>query len=158
MNRSFPNWQELQAGYDAEDTPLVMREKDPDLDENLDHIFGDSLNPVLLLSQWGLSFNAIAVLSQRSELLDELARERTKSCFPPGYTPSLIEIFFDDILCMHYQQGQISYPNPSPEHPPFMEVRFDDQMALFVISDEIIVNRVVAIAQLDQLLGRLKQV
>lgn len=158
MNRSFQNRQELQAGYDAEDTPLVMREKDLDLEANLDHIFESNLNPVLLLSQWGLSFNAIAVLSQHAELLDELARERTKSCFPSGYTPSLIEILFDDILCIRYQQGQISYPNPSPEQPPFMEVRFDDQMALFVINDEIIVNRVVAIAELDHVLGRLKQV
>ncbi|KAM3092515.1 hypothetical protein ACKFKG_22120 [Phormidesmis sp. 146-35] len=158
MNRSFPNWQELQAGYDAEDTPLVMREKDPDLEANLERIFGATSNPVSLLSQWGLSFHAITVLSKHSELIDELAEERAKACFPPGYTPSMIEIFYDDILCMRYQKGQISYPNPSPEHSPFMEVRFDNQMALFVINDEVVVNRVVAIAQLDQVLGRLKQV
>jgi hypothetical protein len=36
-----------------------------------------------------------------------------------------------------------------------MEVRFDDQMALFVIDGEIVVNRVVAMAELDQVLGRL---
>ena len=155
---SFPNWDESQAGYDTEDIPLVIREKDPDIEANLDHIFGAGLNPVPILSQWGLSFHAIAVLSQHSELVDELARERNKPCLPPGYTPSLIEVFYDDILCMRYQQGQIAYPNLPPEQPPFMEIRFDDQMALFVIDGEVIVNRAVAMAELDQVLGRLKQI
>lgn len=154
---SFSNWEQSQSDYDTEDTPLAIREKDPDIEANLDCIFGASLNPVPILSQWGLSFQAIAVLSQHSELVEELARERTKPCFPPGYTPRTIEIFYDDILCMCYQQGQIDYPNLSPEQPPFMEVRFDDQMALFVINSEVIVNRVVAMAELDRVLGRLEQ-
>ncbi|MGB3491230.1 MAG: hypothetical protein WBA57_00775 [Elainellaceae cyanobacterium] len=36
-----------------------------------------------------------------------------------------------------------------------MEVRFDDQMALFLIQGEVVVNRTQAMAALDQLLGRL---
>ncbi len=150
---SIRNWDESQAGYDAEDSPLVAREKDSEVSLNL--IFDGALNPVSLLSQWGLSFDAIAVLSQHSELVDELEKERSKPYFPAGYTPSLIEIFCDDVLCVRYQQGQIAYPNLSPEQFPFMEVRFDDQMALFVIHGEIVVNRVVAMAELDQVLGRL---
>ncbi|MBN8564872.1 MAG: hypothetical protein J0L70_30525 [Leptolyngbya sp. UWPOB_LEPTO1] len=153
MSTSFPDWDELQAGYDAEDNSLGIREQDPNIE--LDRIFEGALNPDSLLSQWGLSFNAIAVLSQHSELVDELSKERTKPYFPAGYTPSLIEIFCDDVLCVRYQQGQIAYPNLSPQHFPFMEVRFDDQMALFVIDGEIVVNRVVAMAELDQVLGRL---
>lgn len=154
---SFPSWDEFQAGYDTEDTSLVIREKDPDIEANLERIFSTASNPVSLLSQWGLSLQAIAVLSQHTELIGELAEERAKACFPPGYTPSIIEIFYDDILCMRYQQGQIEYPNLSPEQPPFMEVRFDDQMALFVVNSEVVVNRVVAMADLDRVLGRLKQ-
>jgi len=155
---SFLNLNEFQASYDTDDTPLVIREKDPELEVNLDRIFGGGLNLIPLLTHWGLSFQAITVLSQHSELVEELSRERTKPCFPPGYTPTTVEIFYDDILCMRYQQGQIDYPNLSPEQPPFMEVRFDDQMALFVVHSEVIVNRVVAMAELDQVLGRLKQV
>jgi hypothetical protein len=144
-----------QENYDQTNTPTVIREEDLDIDQTLDRIFEVNFNPITLLSKWKLSFKAIVTLSQYPELVLELASERTKVPLSPNYTPSIIEVFYDDILCVRYRDGQVTYPNYSPANSPFMEIRFDDQMALFVVEGDVVVDRIKAMADLDEMIGRL---
>lgn len=144
-----------QENYDQKNRSRIIREEDSGINKTLDRIFEVDFNPITLLSKWQLSFRAIVTLSQYPELVLELASERTKAPFPPAYTPSTVEVFYDDVLCVRYQNGLIYYPNAFSADPPFVEIRFDDQMALFVIEGEIVVDRVKAMADLDEMLGRL---
>ncbi|NJK38613.1 MAG: hypothetical protein HC824_20950 [Synechococcales cyanobacterium RM1_1_8] len=115
------------------------------------------MSHALNLEDWSLSSSAIALLTQELEIISELAIARQRSPFPAGYTPAVIDVLFDDVLFIRSDRGQITFLRPcSPNYqPPFVKVRFDDQMALFLIQGEIVVNRIQAMAELDQLLGRL---
>ncbi|MFE4108693.1 hypothetical protein [Almyronema epifaneia] len=115
------------------------------------------MDPEFNLEDWSLSASAIALLTQEPEITSALAIARRKYPFPAGYTPAVVDVLFDDVLFIRSDRGQIVFLRPcTPNYqPPFVEVRFDDQMALFLIRGEIVVNRVQAMAELDQLLGRL---
>jgi hypothetical protein len=124
------------------------------------------MDPEFNLEDWSLSASAIALLTQEPEITSALKIARRKHPFPAGYTPAVVDVLFDDVLFIRSvgtkplpgeHRGQIVFLRPcSPNYqPPFVEVRFDDQMALFLIQGEIVVNRTQAMAELDQLLGRL---
>jgi hypothetical protein len=102
------------------------------------------------LSTWGLSAKAIEVLSQEPEILADLAQVRTLPPLPPGYCPIVIEVLFEDVPYMRSEYGEFSIlrkclPNYEPR---FIEVRVDDETALFEVGGEIVVNRLEAIAQM----------
>lgn len=108
--------------------------------------------------QWGLSQSAIAVLEQEPEIAADLAKERKKPPFPAGYQPEIIEILYSDMVYVRSERGRITYLRDCPRNyiPPFMEIRFDNQMAMFVIQGEMVVDRTEQMATLDALLGRLE--
>ncbi|MGB3614212.1 MAG: hypothetical protein WBA10_10495 [Elainellaceae cyanobacterium] len=108
-------------------------------------------------SSWNLSQSAIELLRREPEIASDLARERKRLPFPAGYRPAVIDILYDDLLYVRSEYGQITFLRDCPRNyiPPFMEIRFDDQMAMFVIRGEMVVDRTQNMAALDELLGRL---
>lgn len=109
------------------------------------------------ISQWNLSQRAIELLRREPEISADLARERQKPPFPAGYRPALIEILYDDLLYVRSEAARITYLRDCPRNyiPPCMEIRFDNQMAIFVVQGEMVVDRTGYMAALDELLGRL---
>lgn len=109
------------------------------------------------IGQWGLSQRAVAVLREEPEIAADLAVERKKPPFPAGYQPEVIEILYSDLVYVRSERGRITYLRDCARNyiPPFMEIRFDDQLAMFVIQGEMVVDRTGQMAALDQLLGRL---
>ena len=107
--------------------------------------------------RWNLSRSAIEVLLREPEIAAGLAVERKKLPFPAGYQPEIIEILYSDLVYVRSERGQITYLRDCPANyiPPFMEIRFDNQLAMFVIQGEMVVDRTAQMAALDELLGRL---
>lgn len=108
-------------------------------------------------NDWNLSQSAIALLKREPEIAADVIIERQKPPFPAGYQPQVIEILYDDMVYVRSEQGRIRYVRDCPRNyiPPFMEIRFDGQMAVFIIQGEMVVDRTELMANLDQLLGRL---
>lgn len=98
--------------------------------------------------EWGLSSQAAALLSREPEILADLARERLLPPLPPGYIPTVVEVLFDDVTYLRSVQGTLVYTrNCAPNYEPaFIEYRFDEEIALFQIGDEYVVNRVEGMA------------
>ena len=96
-----------------------------------------------VLSSWGLSDEAIAVLVNEPELVRELQQSRSLPPFPPDYMPRVIEERFDGIISCRWELGRLVYQRPClPNYqPPFVEYCFDEQTALFHVNGEIVVNR-----------------
>lgn len=98
--------------------------------------------------EWGLSPRAAALLSREPEILADLAKQRLLPPLPPGYIPTVVEVLFDDVPYLRSVEGLLSYSrNCKPNYEPeFIEYRFDDEIALFQIGAEFIVNRVEGMA------------
>lgn len=109
------------------------------------------------IGQWGLSQRAVAVLREEPEIAADLAVERRKPPFPAGYQPEVIEILYSDLVYVRSERGRITLLRDCARNyiPPFMEICFDDQLAMFVIQGEMVVDRTGQMAALDELLGRL---
>ncbi len=109
------------------------------------------------LNSWGLSEPTVLTLSKEPEIVADLVQARQQHPLPPGYTPTDIEILFDDVVFIRLNGGQVIYTrlcNPDYQ-PPFVEWRFDGQCAFFQVGGDVVVNRLGYMAQLDQLMGRL---
>jgi hypothetical protein len=107
------------------------------------------------LKERQLSEKAITFFHDRPEMLAHITRDQTP--FAAEYTPSLVEILFEDIVYIRYEDGSITATRESKEGfaPAFWEACFDGETALFVIGDgEIIVDRVQEMAELDVLMGK----
>ncbi len=98
--------------------------------------------------EWGLSPHAATLLSKQPEILADLAQERLLPPFPPGYVPTVVEVLFDDLPYLRSVEGVLTYTRScdSNYEPAFIEYRFDDQIALFQIGAEFVVNRVEGMA------------
>lgn len=96
-----------------------------------------------LLSSWGLSDEAIAILVNEPDIVRELQQSRSLPPFPPDYVPRVIEERFDGITSCRWELGHLVYKCPwSPNYePPWVEYCFDEQTALFHVNGEIVVNR-----------------
>jgi len=101
-------------------------------------------------SSWGLSPQAIEVLSREPEILEDLAQVRSLPPLPPGYSPAVVEVLFEDLPYLRSEQGVLSILREClPDYQPrFIEYRVDDETAFFQIGGEIVVNRLEAIAHL----------
>lgn len=110
-----------------------------------------------MLNSWGLSEPAVLTLSKEPEIVTDLVQARQQHPFPPGYTPTEIEILFDDVVFIRLRNGQAVYTRKcGPDYqPPFVEWRFDGHCAFFQVGGDVVVNRLGRMAQLDQLMGRL---
>ena len=106
------------------------------------------------LDTWGVSAQAIAVLSHEPEILVDLAEARERPPLPPGYCPDVIEVLFEDLPYLRSEQGVLSVLRDClPDYQPrFIEYRMDEETAFFQVGSDIVVNRLEAIAHL---MGRL---
>ena len=107
----------------------------------------------LNLAEWGLSPQAVAILSREPDILSDLAQDRLRPPFPPGYIPTLVVVLFDDIPYIRSQQGVVTYLRDCRQdyHPAFVEYRFDDEIAVFHVDGEYVVNRIEGVAQVTAL-------
>jgi hypothetical protein len=144
---------ELDAGYDDD-------HDDPTVAAFLNSLSKPTSPMSTPLQDWGLSPKAIARLLAVPELADEAVRERVNPPFPAGYTPTTIELLYDDMLFVRSEKGRVTYLRQCPENynPPFFEMRFDDQMALFLVEGEVVINRAIEMVHLETVLGRLRSV
>jgi hypothetical protein len=112
-----------------------------------------------LLQEWNLSEAAISVLAKEPEIVTELIRARHLPLLPPGYVPTVVELLFDDIPYVRSEKGQLVYLRYcEPDYqPPFVEYRFDGEMAVFQVGGEYVVNRAEGMAQAIALQGLLHQ-
>lgn len=103
-----------------------------------------------LLSDWGLSEDALCVLEKEPEIVAQLQQERSLPPFAADYQPSVIEERFDGIKYRRWEEGHLVYERPCAANydPLFVEYCFDEQTALFHVNGEIVVNRIEALAQL----------
>jgi hypothetical protein len=110
-----------------------------------------------VLQAWALSERSIAVLSKEPEIVAELATARALPPLPPSYIPAIIEVSFDDIPYMRAENGILTYLRQCDPgyQPPFVEYRFDGEIALFHIGPEYVVNRIQGMAQATAMRGLL---
>lgn len=104
---------------------------------------------------WGLSKSVISFLRCNPELLLRLDRVRHKGLFSADYQPRIIEVFYDDICWIKSVGGQITYSKLPIDQsmPTSIEVRFDDEIAMFSINLETVVDRTANLAPLLELIG-----
>ena len=57
------------------------------------------------LTTWGLSPQTIEVLSREPEILDDLAQVRSLPPLPPGHSPAVVEVLFEDVPYLRSEQG-----------------------------------------------------
>jgi hypothetical protein len=93
-------------------------------------------------------------LEGKPEIAEAIVEEQKKAPFPAGYTPSVIEVFFDGMIFLRWKQGRIAYlrNHPSTYVPDVVQIDFDEQVALISVLREFLVDRVTYMASLDQLL------
>ncbi|WP_416671461.1 hypothetical protein [Egbenema bharatensis] len=98
--------------------------------------------------EWGLSLHAAVILSREPEILADLERARLLPPLPPGYIPTIVEVLFDDVPYIRAENGVISYIRDChPEYQPlFIEYRFDDEIAVFQVGGEYVINRIAGMA------------
>jgi hypothetical protein len=104
---------------------------------------------------WGLSPKAALLLSKEPEILRDLERDRLLPPLPPGYVPAVVEVLFDDVPYLRSEQGISTYVRDCrPDYQPqFVEYRFDDEIAVFHIGGEYVINRIEGMAQVAGLQG-----
>lgn len=98
-----------------------------------------------LIKKWGLSESAADLLAERPELLERLslARKLPQLLLTPGITPQKIEYLMDDLPYICMENGQVTYYRELDTglKPLFWEIDIDDEIAVFVIDGEYVVNR-----------------
>ena len=101
------------------------------------------------LADWGLSAQAVSILSREPSILADLAESRLLPPLPPGYIPSVIEVLFDDVPYIRSTNGVLNFVRNCylDYQPQFIEYRFDDETAIFQVGSEYVINRIEGIAQ-----------
>ena len=76
---------------------------------------------------------------------------RTQYPFPLGYRPSASETLFDDIIFIFTQHSELSFMRNSPSNnrASFVEWCIDGECSFIQITDDVVLNRLEAIAMLD---------
>jgi hypothetical protein len=101
------------------------------------------------LADWGLSPAAVLLLSREPEILADLECDRQLPPFPASYVPRVIDILFDDLPYIRSEDGGLVYVRDCSVsyQPKFVEYRFDDEIAVFHIGDEYVINRLEEMVQ-----------
>lgn len=99
--------------------------------------------------------NARQWLKDEPKIIAYLEESLQKPSFKSDYVPRKMDILYDDILFISYRAGQVPYLRAMPENfvIPFTEIRFDDEIALFMIRGKILIDRTREMAQIDALLA-----
>ncbi len=108
---------------------------------------------IAIFRSWDITEAAQEALSQEPEVFAILKKARSLPSFKPRYRPTVVELLLDDLPYLRTVCGEIVYTrNVRDDYdPPFWELKFDGETALFVIKGEIIVNRVADLS--DWLVG-----
>lgn len=98
-----------------------------------------------ILQSWNISSEAIASLSLRPNLVRHLAEVRSLPAFPADYQPQCHELLYEDLVYIRIVSGATPYLRSclSDYHPAFWEVDLDGQLGIFVMGNEVIVDRTV---------------
>lgn len=108
------------------------------------------------LQNWQLSEAAIAFFEDRPEMLEHIAKAKEQPPFAAEYTPSLVEVLFNDIVYIRYENDTITAIRESGEGfaPNFWEICFDGETALFVVGREVVIDRAGDMADFDVLISK----
>lgn len=108
-----------------------------------------------ILQEWSLSEDSIVVLLKEPEIVADLVIARSLPQLPPGYIPSIIEVLFDDVPYIRAENGVLTYVRECVPgyQPPFIEYRFDGEVAVFQVGQEYVVNRIQGMAQVTAMRG-----
>ncbi|NEZ65239.1 hypothetical protein D0962_21080 [Leptolyngbyaceae cyanobacterium CCMR0082] len=84
------------------------------------------------------------LLAEMPELLDTVTEAQQRPPLPLGYVPSVIEVLFEDVLYLKSVDGVLLLAREclADYQPRFVEYRFDDEMALFQVGRDVLVNRI----------------
>ena len=91
-----------------------------------------------------VSFQAQALLIEMPEILEAVTEAQQRPPLPLGYVPSIIEVLFEDVLYLKSVDGVLLMTRDclADYQPRFVEYRFDDEMALFQVGRDVLVNRI----------------
>ncbi|EKU98246.1 hypothetical protein Lepto7375DRAFT_7509 [Leptolyngbya sp. PCC 7375] len=84
------------------------------------------------------------LLAEMPEILETVTEAQQRPPLPLGYVPSVIEVFFEDVLYLKSVDGVLLMARDclADYQPRFVEYRFDDEMALFQVGRDVLVNRI----------------
>ena len=103
-----------------------------------------------------LSPQASTFYEEFPEIAQQISEQSEKGNFAAGFTPSVIEVKFNGMTYIRYENGEITASRNCSEGyvPPFWEVCFnEEETALFVLGDnEVLLDRTGDMAQLDSLM------
>ncbi len=91
-----------------------------------------------------ISTTAKQILQRESEIAASLIEAATLPPFLPSYRPAEVELLLDDLPYIRTIHGEPVYIRPCQEdlNPRFWELKLDGTTALFVIGNEVIINRI----------------
>jgi hypothetical protein len=136
--------------FDDDSVTPVIREEEPSALTALDYLFPNS--PLI---DWSLSPQTIEYL-QSVDRFNYFDQERHQPPFPAEFTPTVIDILYDDMLAVRSESGCVTYQAKRiPAQITLVEFYFDDQLGLVLIHGNTIIDRISAMADLDTYLGRL---
>ena len=84
------------------------------------------------------------LLAEMPEILEAVTEAQQRPPLPLGYVPSVIEVLFEDVLYLKSVDGVLLLARDclADYQPRFVEYRFDDEMALFQVGRDVLVNRI----------------
>ena len=90
------------------------------------------------------STQAQGLLAEMPEILAAVMEAQERPPLPLGYVPSVIEVLFEDVLYLKSVDGVLLMARDclADYQPRFVEYRFDDEMALFQVGRDVLVNRI----------------
>lgn len=91
-----------------------------------------------------VSTQAQDLLAEMPEILEAVTEAQQRPPLPLGYVPSVIEVLFEDVLYLKSVDGVLLLARDclADYQPRFVEYRFDDEMALFQVGRDVLVNRI----------------
>lgn len=102
-----------------------------------------------LLLSWHVQSETYKILYQDHEIVQSIAEAHSQPPFPRDYQPKRLDILFEDQVYITRIDGQYTHYKHWQEktHPKFIEIRFDDECALFTVRGEVLVDRIYLMAQ-----------
>ncbi|WP_036486845.1 hypothetical protein [Myxosarcina sp. GI1] len=98
-----------------------------------------------VIRNWQLAESTKKSIIANPPILEYLIEQKQKYPFPCNYLPNLIEIYFDEICVLKYQDERTIYLNQDSSifsnTPKFTEWKFDCECAIFQYGSELIVDR-----------------
>jgi hypothetical protein len=106
-------------------------------------------------THWGVPKSVMLLNRNDPDLLSRLEMARHQQAFSSKYRPKVIENFCDEMFMIRSVAGQIIYNQimPGISIPTLLEVRFDGEIAMFLVNCELVIDRTTSTLPLATLLG-----